>query len=278
MRVLQRAAAGVARRLGRDSTVVRHARPVYERLLAALAGDRGIPWTINGAEFRISPFYRQRMGSIYDPEVAAYLSKHVRPGSVCLDVGANVGVYVLQCARWTGPRGRVVAFEPNPVSADALAGHVRMNGYDGYVQIVRAAIADRQGTQTFHMAGADGMSRLGAPNPKIDALTTAVTVPVTTIDAFCGEHALRPDWLLIDVEGFEFAALSGARETLASLGGTLGIIVEMHPDAWSVAGWDRRSAEALLDELRLEAVSFAGARDPLGAYGHVLLKPRGSDA
>ncbi|HJR60730.1 MAG TPA: FkbM family methyltransferase [Vicinamibacterales bacterium] len=271
--MLQQAARGMAGILGRDSGLVKGVRPIYERTLAVLSGNRGIPWTINGEDFRISPFHRHRMGPIYDPAVAAYLAQQVKPGSTCLDVGANVGVYALQFARWTGPSGRVIAFEPNPVAATALAEHLRMNDLAGRVEVVPAAMAETSGMQTFHMAEADGMSRLGAPNPEIAARTRPTSVRVVTLDEFCDRHAVAPDWLLVDVEGFEFAVLAGARRTLARLRGRINVLVEMHPDAWAVAGWSRASAEALLDELGLTAVSLSVHGDPLGDYGHVLLRP-----
>lgn len=271
---LQQAARFVASVLGEDSPLIRQARPVYEQALAWITSHRGMPWTLNGVEFRISPYQRHRMGAIYDAEVARYLSQRVRPGAVCVDVGANVGVYALQFARWAGPSGRVVAFEPNPVAAHVLTQHVRMNDVADRVEIVQAAVSDRAGLSTFHMSDADGMSRLGAPNPEIAARSRPTTVAVTTLDVFCDAHELSPDWLLVDVEGFEFAVLSGARRTLARMGRRLHTIVEMHPNAWSVAGWSREAGEALLDELDLFASPLTGQTDPLGTYGHVLLRPR----
>lgn len=273
MRILQRVARGAADALGNESGVIRMARPIYEHALALLGRGNGIPWTINGAEFQIDPRHRHRMGQVYDADVAAMLARHVRPGSTVLDVGANVGVYALQFARWTGRQGRVVAFEPNPVAAEVLAQHVRMNGLTERIEIVREAVADVAGIQTFHMAGADGMSRLGAPNPEIANSTCSTPVRVTTLDEFCDQRALSPDWLLIDVEGFEFAVLAGARRTLARLGARLNVIVEMHPDAWDNAGWSRSSGEVLLNQLGRIPVSLSGKGDPLESYGHVVLRP-----
>lgn len=270
--MLQRLARRAARLVGEQSRLVGAARPLYERALPWLAGGRGIPWTINGAAFRISPFQRHRMGEIYDASVASYLSAHIQPGSTCFDVGANVGVYALQFARWTGPSGRVVAFEPNPVAAHALDQHVRMNDFAGRVRIVQAAVGEEAGIRTFYMADADGMSRLGAPNPEIASQTRAVAVTVTTLDEYCAAEELLPDWVLIDVEGFEFAVLSGARETFARLGHRLNVIVEMHPNAWSVAGWTHEAAQALLDALDVTPVSLSGQEDPMASYGHVILR------
>jgi FkbM family methyltransferase len=278
MKSLQRAARGVAGMLGTDSLLVRGARPMYERTLALLSGGRGIAWEINGAPFRISPLHRLKMSAVYDPEVARFLASSIRPGATCLDIGANVGVFALQFARWTGERGRVVAFEPNPVSAAALAEHVRMNGFEPRVEIVQAAVADRPGTRVFHMADADGMSRLGAPNPELGDRTTPTTVRVTTVDEFCAERGIVPDWILIDVEGFELSVLAGARRTLSAAGARLNLIVEMHPDAWLVAGWSRATAETLLEELGLEAVAVSGHAEALSAYGHVRLVPRSAAA
>lgn len=276
MSLLQRTARQVADAVGRESALVKHARPLYERTLAAVAGGRGMTWTINGEPFRISPQHRHRIGRVYDPEVAAWLSGHVRPGAVCLDVGANIGVYALQFARWTGAAGRVVAFEPNPVSARALREHVAMNGFTPVVRVVEAAVSNTAGTQVLHMHDADGMSRLGAPNPEIAALTRAASVQVVTLDAFCRDEGLRPDWILVDVEGFEFSVLAGARETITA-GRAPALVVEMHPDAWAVAGWTRASGEALLRELGLEIRSLTGAVDPLDDYGHVLLARPAAD-
>ena len=273
MSIIQRTARQIAEVVGRESMIIRSARPLYERALAALSGGGGIPWTINGEPFRISPFHRHRMGEVYDPAVAEYLGARVAAGSTCLDIGANVGIYALQFARWTGDTGRVLAFEPNPVSAGVLREHMRMNGYEGRVQVVPAAVSSAGGSQVFHMDGADGMSRLGQPNPEIAARTCPTEVNVVSVDGYCAAHRITPDWMLIDVEGFEFAVLAGARETIAARRPRLGIVVEMHPNAWSVAGWTRDAGAALLEALRLRPVSLTGAADPLADYGHVVLVP-----
>src|SRR5205807_2491515 len=78
----------------------------------------------------------------YDAPVAAFLSQQVKPGSLCFDVGANVGVYVLQFAHWSGPTGQVVAFEPNPSACSILQKHVRMNGLVQRVRIVPSAVGE----------------------------------------------------------------------------------------------------------------------------------------
>lgn len=274
MTPLQRSARRTAGLIGRESWLIRHLRPAYESLLAWSGNGGGIRWEINGVTYRIDPRQRHRLGQHYDPPVAAFLSQHVKPGSLCLDVGANVGVYVLQFAHWSRPGGQIVAFEPNPAARSVLTRHVAMNDLTDRVRIVPEAVADIAGNQTFFAVDADGMSRLGAPNQALAGKSSAIVVPVITLDDFCGTQALAPDWLLIDIEGFEIAALAGAKQLIRRRRDKLGIVVEMHPNVWSSAGTTRAQAEELFAELGLSVVPLTGQSDPLADHGMVYLSYR----
>ena len=271
MNLIQGMARKVSGLLGRESWVVRGLRPAYESLLDLSSRGRGVEWTINGETFRVDPRCRHRLGQNYDAPVAAFIRGRVRPGALCFDVGANVGVYVMQFARWSGERGRVVAFEPNPRACAALRRHVELNGLEGRVEVVPAAVGAAAGEATLYAAGVHGMSRLGSPNEKIADEVTETSVRVVALDDFCGARDLRPDWLFIDIEGFEIAALAGARRLIKERGEALNVVVEMHPDAWASADTTRARAESLLGELNLRAVPLTGQRDPLGEHGLVQL-------
>lgn len=274
MRRLQTTARRAAGLIGRESRLIRRLRPAYESFLDWYGDGRGIPWEINGVTYRIDPHQRHRLGQNYDAQVATFLSKHVKQGSLCFDVGANVGVYVLQFAHWSGPTGQVVAFEPNPSASIILEKHVQMNGLGERVRIVTSAVGETSGRQTLYAAEAEGMSRLGAPNQALEGKVTEITVPVVTLDEYCSSERLKPDWLFIDIEGFEIAALSGARELIQSRSGELGIIVEMHPNVWDSSNTTRARAEMLLKALGLSAIPLTGQTDPLSDYGLVHLKYR----
>ncbi|HEY8184905.1 MAG TPA: FkbM family methyltransferase [Pyrinomonadaceae bacterium] len=269
MSLFQTIARQTSELMGRESRLVRSLRPAYESVLDWLGS--GISWKINGVTYRIDPHQRHRLGQNYDAHVAGFLRGRVKPGALCLDVGANVGVYVLQFAHWSAPTGQVIAFEPNPSAAAILKKHVEMNGLTKRVRIVSAAVSEMSGEDILYAAEADGMSRLGEPNPALFENVAEIRVPVVTLDEYCASEELKPDWLFIDIEGFEIAALSGARELIQSRRGHLGIVVEMHPNVWSSANTTRARAEILLAELRLRAESLTGQTDPLGDYGLVHL-------
>jgi FkbM family methyltransferase len=115
--------------------------------------------------------------------------------SVVLDVGANLGVTVLQFARLAG---RVHAFEPAPRALHFLRQNV---GHLPNVTVHAIALGSEAGTATF------------SEEWKLDEshfAETGIEVPVQTIDGL----ALNPDFIKIDVEGFEHLVLSGASATL----------------------------------------------------------------
>jgi len=48
-------------------------------------------------------------------ETARALKKLVTPGSIVLDIGANIGAHTLNLGRLVGPTGKVYAFEAHDV-------------------------------------------------------------------------------------------------------------------------------------------------------------------
>lgn len=258
MELVQQAARSLSGIVGRDSGVIRWLRPAYEVLLECLHGGRGIQWQINGVPYRISASCRWNMKQDHDHEVVEFFRERVKPGSICLDIGANVGIYVLQFATWSSPGGKVVALEPSPDAFRSLKRHVRLNGIEESVELVQAAIGGSTGSATFFAHGDDGGSRLGAPQTLCRQEATPVLVPVFTLDDFCKDRKLEPDVILMDIEGFEIVALAGARHLLASRGNAIELVVEMHPRHWEAAGTTPHQAKAVLDELGLDPIPLTG--------------------
>ena len=258
-----------SRALGHNNWLINLLRPAYEAGLTVYHGDRGIPWIINGETYRIDPRYRQLMGHDWDPEVAKFLLKRISPSAVCLDVGANAGIYVLQLCRWA-PKGRVIAFEPNPSTETILKRHIRMNGLGDRVIVAPLAISDHEGEAEFYFAGASGMSRLGKPNSLLAKEAKCTKVKVTTLDTFCRENDIEPDLLLMDIEGFEFEALKGSSKLIASRS-KLDIIVEFHPSVWpqstTRADWQRFLSEHGFKTV----IPLSGQRDVYQDTGSVYL-------
>lgn len=257
----------------RNSPLRRRLSPLYGELLHLLTAGRGVRAEINGEPFRLDPRFRGFIQPDYEADLARILRSRMKAGQCCLDIGAHVGIYALQIARWTSPAGQIVAFEPNAGTAAVLRRHLRLNGFEDRVRVEEVALGRASGTSVLYGESGSGLSRLTAPNPEGPAAAHAMDVAVVTVDDYCRAHSLRPDWMLIDVEGFEFDVLAGAVETIRARGRSLSIVMEIHPTLWPMTGWTSSSAEALFQSLARRPVPLVGQRDPLGDYGSIELEP-----
>lgn len=269
--ILQPLATAISGVLGRNSSLIKNLRPAYELTLDWLSRGRGIEWEINGVLYRIDPHFRHVVNHNHESAVASFLRSRVKPGDLCFDIGANVGIYALQFAHWSAPNGRVIAFEPNPEACAALTKHLTMNGLSTRATVEPLAVGDQDCDVTLYAVGADSRSRLRTPNDQIADRAITSTVRMIRLSEFSRQNALVPNWLLIDIEGLEFAALRGASDLIRDQRYKLGIVVEMHPSFWPALGNNRAEAEGVLRELGLHAVPLSGQADPLGEYGIVHL-------
>jgi FkbM family methyltransferase len=147
-------------------------------------------------------------GEWCDDEVFV-LGQVISPGSVVIDVGANIGTHTVFFGNAVGPDGLVVAFEPQRLVFQTLCGNVALNGLTN-VTCFMAAAGDAPGTLMFPTLDPRQTHNFGAVKAAADG--HGEPVDVVPIDAL----GLRRCALIkVDVEGMETKVIAGARETIA---------------------------------------------------------------
>jgi FkbM family methyltransferase len=242
----------------RDGPLRRALRAAYRAAIGLAGGGRVEARLPGGETVRLLPGFRF---VTWNPAEYEALRAAAAPGTVALDVGANVGGYALLLGQWVRPGGRVYAFEPAPDAFDGLARHVRLNELDDVVVPVRAAAAATTGTGRLAADGISGANRLAGEGD---------TVPTVTLDDFCAREGIRPTVIKIDVEGAELEVLRGARETIRAAGPGLVLLVEMHPTVWRETGLSRHELEAELALQGLRAEPLRPVADPWALEGECL--------
>lgn len=157
-----------------------------------------------------SPFYR-RISQGYESRFDAAMMASLKPGMRVFDIGANVGYYTQKFAEAVGPTGEVHAFEPVPASAAKVR---ELQQKYPWVHVHQCAVADQPGEVVMN-AEADSTSPTNRITIGEVDKAQGIAVPVTSIDQSSAEFGI-PAAIKIDVEGYEWHVLQGARKTLAS--------------------------------------------------------------
>jgi len=161
-------------------------------------------------KFRWVPFrgyYRHRSHKYMrkiDPEMGL-LKFIVDPKRICLDVGANLGLFTYFLSRYSP---HVYAFEPNPIPLRILRYVADKN-----VTVLQMALSDKTGEAELVVPkGRKGWSSNGASIEYDEGAGQVVKVPGSRIDDLDYKDI---GFIKIDVEGHEKSVLEGAQETLA---------------------------------------------------------------
>ena len=199
----------------------------------------------------------------FDPAalVADFVDLNLPPGGVVLDVGGNIGAVTLYLAAKVGPGGLVVAYEPDTSNLEIFRRNLVANGSPAQVQLVPKGVFDREGVLEFFAGGNYTSSFLKTNYVESEAgKYQVVNIPVTTLDAEVVRLDLkRLDFVKMDVEGAEVAALRGAHKCWSAF-----IPLNHCRNAFGQRPVHGRRSGAVSPRMRLPAVRPAGSRRDAG--------------
>jgi FkbM family methyltransferase len=151
---------------------------------------------------------------VYEQNNVEVTMSFVRPDTVFLDLGANVGIFSLLVGRRVMGGGKVYAFEPQAHLINLLRRSAFLNGLSalsgvGTIESHELGASDRQGRVGFtipegHLGGG-----------RVNDADSSQSVCVVRLDDFLGAD-FECDLVKIDVEGHELAALRGMEKILAN--------------------------------------------------------------
>jgi FkbM family methyltransferase len=175
------------------------------QLKARIVGTSLEPWAhrarwLFGARQRIR---HPELWELYleEKRLPNILSMLLTKDSCCMDVGAHIGSFLSLLTRFA-PAGGHIAFEPSPSKARML----RRRFPD--VLVLEEAVSDTDGYANFcENYQSSGFSKLGDGENSYKVRTHRIDgIPID-----------RLDFIKLDIEGHELAALRGARETIRKL-------------------------------------------------------------
>jgi FkbM family methyltransferase len=154
------------------------------------------------------------LAGTFESAEIAFVHRFLRPGMTVLDLGAHNGLYTLHASKLVGSQGKVIAFEPSPRERRALLLHLVLNCCTN-VKVERLAVGDENAEASLFVVEGNqtGCNSLRPPN--VLSGTSPVRVRVTQLDSWLDRRKFgQIDFVKLDVEGAELAALRGASKLL----------------------------------------------------------------
>lgn len=147
-------------------------------------------------------------GSFEADEIDVFL-RHLPNASVCIDVGANIGLYACLAAE----QGKhVIAVEPLTANLKALYRNLLCNNFLD-VEVLPLGLSRKPGIKALFGSntGASFVPGWAGASDKWHEVVPVSTLDLIVNSRFDGQRPL----VKIDVEGFEYEVLGGAGQTLA---------------------------------------------------------------
>jgi FkbM family methyltransferase len=175
-------------------------------------GEEGIWLYAPPDESRVAPIEVMNFDS-YEPEETRVMDLLSQGASQILDVGANIGWYSVRFAK-REPRSLVHAFEPLPVSHAYLQRNIAINDVADRVFSYNYGLSDVSGSFDFYIApeGGTNASLLNVAEAKDARRVVGLTL---TLDQWCSNQQVHPDFIKCDVEGAELLVFRGGHQTLS---------------------------------------------------------------
>jgi FkbM family methyltransferase len=158
-------------------------------------------------------------------EERSVLREMLRPGMTVVDVGANIGYYLLLFQETTGQGGATILIEPSEENLPELRRNIQAN-QTGRVLLHEVALGAEEGEIGLHAGINSGIA---------DASEAAHVVKIRRLDSLVTE---RVDLLKIDVEGYEGQVLAGAGALIER--SRPKIFLELHPHIVGKFGYSLR--------------------------------------
>jgi FkbM family methyltransferase len=166
-----------------------------------------------------------------EKDQVAIVRREIGSGMNVLDIGANMGYYVLLEASMLGKSGRIYAFEPHPDNVDMLKENLSLNHVSDRVEFYQRGMSDREGVMEFFVSPRSNLHTLNPKPVKGENKNTdfngSINIGVTDIAKFLKEKD-NINFIRMDIEGHEIEVLRGLERALDGLRIFPSVLFETH--------------------------------------------------
>ncbi|MBO8219579.1 FkbM family methyltransferase [Prochlorococcus marinus] len=138
-----------------------------------------------------------------------FFRKIIKDYECFVNIGANIGYY---CLHALSQNIETIAVEPNPFNCKLLIQNIEINGFSEKFSLYPVGAAKKNGIEKLYGNGTAASFVKGWANATVENYSY---LPLLSIDQITSSIRNKKTLLWMDIEGYEFEALLGAKQFLA---------------------------------------------------------------
>lgn len=220
-------------------------RRIVLKILKATAVDIKIKHHLTGYKFLLNTYHHKGYwyyGKKRKENTIEAFKLFIKPHSFVLEIGGHIGYFTTFYAQLVGEAGKVDVFEPGRENLKYLYRNVRLLPVElqKIVTVVHKGAGDTDGELDFYIDPVTGQNNSFVKNFEVfysnrensaenKAEPIKEKVVVTRLDTWFQDKKALPDFVKIDVEGFEWNVIQGFVKSIEQKHPDL--MVEVHSDS-----------------------------------------------
>jgi FkbM family methyltransferase len=209
-------------------------------------------------------------------EFAALSRAASDPGGILFDIGAHCGlISAMWCA--AKPGNRVFSFEPSPALVQRVAEIRDLNQFGDRMNVNQIGIGESNGKTAMLMDPVGGFVQSRHFDHTMWSAPESIEVTIESIEAASARLNVIPNFIKLDIEGYEYEAIKGSVAFLSQHRPV--IFLELHLNYLEERKLSPQSVVELLHQSGYSFFTYGGAKleatdiygSPLGIY-HVVAR------
>jgi len=175
--------------------------------------------TVNGYKLSVVPgdpgiSSELQIFNIHEPITTKITLRELKNGMTCLDIGGNIGYYVLMESKAVGNKGRVIAIEPSPKNFQQMKKNLDLASASN-VEPYNFAAGDKDDNVDFLIHERSNLCSILPKGRQVPKFAKVIKIPLKKIDSFVEEKKLdKLDFVRMDIEGYEIDLFEGFWNTI----------------------------------------------------------------
>lgn len=245
-------------------------RKIALKILKATAFDTIIKHHFTNEKFLLNTYHHKGYwfyGSKREKNTIKVFQSWIKSGDYVLEIGGHIGFFSTFYACVVGGTGKVDVFEPSAENAKYLNRNIAFlpENQKRKVSVINKGAGDKNEKMEFYIDPISGQNNSFVKNFEgflsnrelsAETKTELITenIDVITLDSYFEETTHFPDFVKIDVEGFEWNVIKGFAETITKSHPKL--MIEIQTDAEEIINFFKEKRYSIYNDMLVEIKDY----------------------